>query len=127
MKLVVKIGLETDGDYSLLHPEQFGVIWDGSGYFGIYRFDDEDKETLYPYEDKSCLQFDKWWRANSLLEHMLTDLHVIFTHHYVLDYLYHMFDDAMEAIGRREETYYGSVNGNYDGTFIEWFLIEDDK
>lgn len=126
MKLVVKIGLETDGDYSLLHPEQFEMRWDGTGYFGIYRFNDEDKETLYPYEDKSYLQFDKWWRTNSLLEHMLTDLHVIFTHHYVLDYLYHMFDDAMEAIGRRETSYYGSVGGNYDGTFIEWFIVEDD-
>lgn len=127
MRLVLKIGLETDGDYSLLHPEQFEMRWDGTGYFRVFRFDDDDKETLYPYEDKSYLQFDKWWRANSLLEHMLTDLHVIFTHHYVLDYLYHMFDDAMEAIGRREKTYYGSISGNYDGTFIEWFLIEDDK
>lgn len=127
MQLIVKIGLETDGDYSLLHPEQFDMSWDGNGYFRVFRFDDNDKETLYPYEDKSYLQFDKWWRANSLFEHMLTDLHVIFTHHYVLDYLYHMFDDAMEAIGRREETYYGSISGNYDGTFIEWFLIEGDK
>lgn len=124
MKLIVTIGLETDGDYSLLHPEQFEMNWDGTGYFGIYCFGDEDKETLYAYEDKSYLQFDKWWRANSLLEHMLTDLHVIFTHHYVLDYMYHMFDDAMEAIGKRETSYYGSVDGNYAGTFIKWQVID---
>ena len=81
-------------------------------------------KQIHKYENKSYLQFDKWWRANSLFEHMLTDLHVIFTHHYVLDYLYHMFDDAMKAIGRRETSYYGSVGGNYDGTFIEWFAID---
>ena len=126
MKLIVKIGLETDGDYSLLHEDKFGMEYDGSGYFNVYRFDDDDKETIYPYENKSYLQFDKWWRANALLEHMLTDLHVSFTHHYVLDYLYHMFDDAMEAIGKREESYYGSISGNYDGTYIEWLIVEGD-
>lgn len=126
MKLIIKIGLETDGDYSLLHEDKFGMEYDGSGYFNVYRFDDDDKEYLYPYEHRSYLQFDKWWRANALLEHMLTDLHVSFTHHYVLDYLYHMFDDAMEAIGKRKETYYGSISGNYDGTYIEWLLVEGD-
>lgn len=126
MKLIVKIGLETDGDYSLLHEHQFGMKYDGTGYFGVFGFDDSNKTYLYPYEDKSYLQFDSWWRLNSLLEHMLTDLHVSFTHHYVLDYLYHMFDDAMEAIGKRETSYYGSVGGNYDGTYIEWFVVEDD-
>lgn len=123
MQLILKIGLETDGDYSLLHEDQFGMKYDGTSYYNVFRFNDTDKETLYPYENKSYLQFDKWWRANSLLEHMLTDLHVSFTHHYVLDYLYHMFDDAMKAIGKREESYYGSISGNYDGTFIEWFMI----
>ena len=124
MKLIVKIGLETDGDYSLLHEDQFGMKYDGTGYFGVFGFDDSNKTYLYPYENKSYLQFDSWWRLNSLLEHMLTDLHVSFTHHYVLDYLYHMFDDAMEAIGRRETSYYGSISGNYEGTFIEWFVTD---
>lgn len=124
MKLIVKIGLETDGDYSLLHEDQFGMKYDGTGYFGVFGFDDSNKTYHYPYEDKSYLQFDSWWRLNSLLEHMLTDLHVSFTHHYVLDYLYHMFDDAMEAIGKREKSYYGSISGNYEGTFIEWFVID---
>lgn len=126
MKLIIKIGLETDGDYSLLHEDKFGMEYDGSGYFNVYCFDDDNKEKIYPHEDKSYLQFDKWWRANALLEHMLTDLHVSFTHHYVLDYLYHMFDDAMEAIGQRKETYYGSISGNYDGTYIEWLIVEGD-
>lgn len=125
MQIIIKIGLETDGDYSLLHEDKFGMEYDGSSYFNVYRFDDDDKENLYPYENKSYLQFDTWWRANALLEHMLTDLHVSFTHHYVLDYLYHMFDDAMEAIGQRKETYYGSIEGNYSGTYIEWFIVED--
>ena len=29
MKLIVKIGLETDGDYSLLHEDRFGMKYDG--------------------------------------------------------------------------------------------------
>ena len=32
----------------------------------------------------------------------------------------------MEAIDRRETSYYGSVGGNYDGTYIEWFIVEDE-
>ena len=32
----------------------------------------------------------------------------------------------MEGIGRRETSYYGSVGGNYDGTYIEWFIVEDE-
>ncbi len=124
MQLIIKIGLETDGDYSLLHEDKFNMQWNGTGYYNVFRFEDDNKTDIYPYEDPSCLNFDKWWRANSLFEHMLTDLHVSFTHHYVLDYLYHMFDDAMTAIGKREETYYGSIDGNYSGTFIEWFLYE---
>lgn len=124
MQLIIKIRLETDGDYSLLHPEQFDMRFDGCGYFGFFRFKDEDKEELYPYENKSYLQFDKWWRANSLFKHMLTDLHVVFTHYYVLDELYHMFDDAMTAVSKRDTSYYGSIGGNYDGTCIEWFLVD---
>ena len=68
MQLLLKIGLETDGDYSLLHEDNFDMRWDGTRYFGVFRFDDTDKETLYPYEDKSYLQFNKWWRANTLLQ-----------------------------------------------------------
>ena len=33
----------------------------------------------------------------------------------------------MEGIGRRETSYYGSVGGNYDGTYIEWFIVEDEQ
>ena len=123
MKIIVKIGLETDGDFKLENHEEYKMNYDDcGGYDGTFVF--EENTPLYPYEDHSYAKFDAWWRAQRLLEHMLCDIHVIHTHHYVLDYLYHMFDDAMRAIGNREESYYGSVSGNYEGTFIEWFMID---
>ncbi len=126
MQLRVKISLCTDGDYHLNNSEDYNMpydCFDDDNYFGVYLFDDKD-DKLYLYEDKSYLQFDTWWRACRLLEHMLTDLHVLFTHHYVLDYLYHLFDDAMKALGKRERTYYGELSGNYEGTFIEYSVVD---
>ena len=122
MKIIVKIGLATDGDFSLRYHEEFKMNHDGCDYEGVYVF--ESDTPLYPYEDYSYAQFDAWWRSIRLLEHMLCEIHVIHTHHYVLDYLYHMFDDAIKALHNREKTYYGSVNGNYDGTYIEFLVTE---
>lgn len=126
MKILVKIALATDGDFSVVHPKNYHLSNDiYSDYYGAYIFDDSDKTTLYRYEDGSYLQFDCWWRACRLLEHMLTDLHVIFTHHYVLDYLYHMFDESIQSIGKREKYHYASIGGNYEGTHIEVTVLED--
>ena len=120
MIVSVTIGLETDGDYSLTHRDQYHMSYDGSGYYNHFIFSDTDTvDGLYTFEDDHDITFDATWRACRLLEKMLCDLHVIYTHHYVLDYLYHMFDDAIDAIGRKETHFETSISGNYEGTFIE--------
>ena len=117
MKVVVKIGIETDGDFRLENYESYKLIHGYDDYSGVFTFDEET--PLYPYEDSGYDKFDACWRAVRLLEHMLCDFKVGYTHHYVLDYLYHMFDDAIEAIHRRDKHHYGYISGNYDGTDIE--------
>ena len=124
MKIVIKVGLSTDGDYSLQHAQKYNMEFDGNKYFHVYQFNDEGRYTFYPYEDTSYAMFDSWWRASRLLEHILCDIHVLYTHHYVLDYLYHMFDDAIKALHNREESHYGSIDGNYAGTYIEYFTVD---
>lgn len=123
MKIVIKIGIETDGDFRLENHKEYKMTYDNSGgYDGVFVF--EEETPLYPYEDHSYNRFDAWWRAQRLLEHMLCDIRVIHTHHYVLDYLYHMFDDAITALHERKKTHYGYVSGNYDGTYIEFSIVE---
>lgn len=124
MKIIVKIGLETDGDYSLMNFKKYNMEYDGSGYYHEYTFDDECKNTLYPYEDTSYTQFDAYWRAIRLLEHVLCDIHVLYTHHYVLGYLYRMFDNSIRDLHDRLHDIYHEVNGNYEGTYIEISVTE---
>ena len=126
MKINITIGLETDGDYRLNNELDYHMEYDGSSYYHSYVFADTDTvDGLYNFEDDNDIRFGATWRACNLLEQMLCDLHVIYTHHYVLDYLYHMFDDAIEAIGRRETHFEASISGNYDGTFISIDITEE--
>lgn len=122
MKVKVKINLETDGDFRLNNHEEYKMRNGCYDYEGEFLFD--ENTPLYPYEDYSYAKFDAPWRAIRLLEHMLCDMHVLHTHHYVLDHLYHMFDNAIEAIHKREKYHYGDISGNYEGTSIEISIIE---
>lgn len=122
MKISISVSLETNGDYSLHNSGLYGMEYDGSGYFNTFEF--ADNTPKYDFESDYVIHFDPCWRACSLLEKMLCDIHVYHTRYYVLDYLYHMFEDAMKAIGRHEKELEVSVSGNYEGTFIE-FTLED--
>lgn len=122
MKIIISISLETDGDYSLRNNKLYGMEWDGSGYFNTFEFTENTPKQLFEFSSE--VKFDPCWRACSLLKRILCDIHVYHTRYYVLDYLYHMFEDAMEAVGRHEKEFEACVNGNYDGTFIE-FTLED--
>ena len=122
MKVIVKIGIETDGDFRLENYESYKMHCGYDDYHGVFIFN--ENTPLYPYEDCSYTKFDACWRAIRLLEHMLCDFKVIHTHHYILDYLYHIFDDAIEAIHRRDKYHSGHISGNYDGTEIEVFIEE---
>ena len=123
MKIIVKIGIETDGDFRLENHKEYKMKYDDcGGYDGVFVF--EEDTPLYPYEDHSYNKFDAWWRAQRLLEHMLCDIHVIHTHHYVLDYLYHMFDNAIRDLHDRLSSSYHEISGNYDGTYIEYTVTK---
>ena len=122
-KITLKIGLETDGDYSLRDNDFYLMPWDGSGYFHNFVFDNNTEPQ--PWEDPYTSSGEPAYRALNLLENMLCDIHVASGHYYVMDYIFHMFDDAIHAIYRREPQFESSVNGNYDGTFIEVYCEED--
>ena len=96
MKIVIQIRLETDGDYRLENADSYKMSSGFEDYCGDFVFD--ENTPLYPYEGFNYIQFDAAWRARRLLEHMLCDIRVIHSHYYVLDYMFHMFYDAMQAI-----------------------------
>ena len=123
MTINLHVSLCPDGDFSLRDKENYHMEWDGDGYYQEYLF--YDGLPNQEWEDPTDHKFDPLWRANSLLEKMLCDIHVYHTHYYLLDYLYHMFEDAMEAIGRREKSFEVEVSGNYEGTFISFEITED--
>lgn len=122
MKVYVSVSLETDGDYTLRNNEAYGMEYDGSGYYSTFEFTDDTPKQDFEYS--SYIGLGPAFRACRLLEKMLCDIHVHYTHYYVLDYLYHMFNDAIEALERREKEFEASISGNYEGTFVE-IRVED--
>ena len=122
-KITLTIGLETDGDYSLTNNDLYLMPWDGSGYFHDFVFDDNTEPQ--PWEDPYTSSREPAYRALDLLEKMLCDINVASGHYYIMDYIFHMFDDAIHAIYRREPQFESSVSGNYEGTSIEVYCEED--
>ena len=116
-KITLKIGLETDGDYSLADNDLYLMPWDGSGYFHNFVFDNNTKPQ--PWEEPYTSSREPAYRALDLLEKMLCDIRVASGHYYIMDDIFHMFDDAIHAIYRREPQFESFVSGNYEGTFIE--------
>ena len=123
-KITLKIGLETDGDYSLHNNELYNMTYDDAGgYFYNFVFDDNTEPQ--PWEETCTSSREPAYRALDLLEKMLCDIRVASGHYYIMDYIFHMFDDAIHAIYRREPQFESSVSGNYEGTFIEVYCEED--
>lgn len=122
MKIVIQIRLETDGDYRLENADSYKMSSGFEDYCGDFVFD--ENTPLYPYEGFNYIGFDAAWRARRLLEHMLCDIRVIHSHYYVLDYMFHMFYDAMQAIKDKKRYHEGFVSGNYDGTTIRVYIEE---
>lgn len=116
-KITLKIGLETDGNYSLTNNAMYLMPYDGSGYFHNFVFDTNTEPQ--PWEEPYTSSREPAYRALDLLEKMLCDIHVASGHYYIMDYIFHMFDEAIHAIYRREPQFESSVSGNYEGTFIE--------
>ena len=123
LRITLKIGLETDGDYTLQNNELYHMSYDdANGYFHNFVFDENTEPQ--PWEDAYTSSREPTYRALNLLEKMLCDIHVASGHYYIMDYIFHMFDDAIHAIYRRESAFEASVSGNYDGTFIEVYYEE---
>ena len=120
MKVIIQIRLCTDGDFSLNNYEAYSMQFDGEDYIGRFEFD--ANTPLYAYEEHSYINFDSYWRAQQLFKHMLTDIHVGFSHYYVLDDLYHLFNDAIQAVRNKQTQYYNSISGNYEGTSIQIYV-----
>ena len=122
MKYQVKIGIETDGDFNLEDYDKLFSMnhpYCSTEYYAQYLFDDEDKVYIYNWEDASALKFDAKWKVNKLLEELLVRFRVRASHYYVLDYLYHMIDDAKKKLWEGEKIIETYISGNYDCTFIQ--------
>ena len=122
MKFIVKIGIETDGDFRLDRYESLFSMEHPKGsteYYKEYYFEDNDM-AIYNWEEGYYLkQFDARWRVAKLLEEMLVNFRVAPSHYYMLDYLYHMFEDAKNKLWNREKHIETFISGNYEGTYIE--------
>lgn len=122
-KITLKIGLETDGDYSLKNALLYNMKYDDCGsYFNNFVFTCDTPQ--YAFEDEHDIDMSPSWRACRLLEKMICDIHVSYTHHYIIPYIYKMFEDSIEAVGRNEAGFESSISGNYEGTFIEVYCEE---
>ena len=130
MKITVKISLQSDGDFSLNY-DRFKK--DISGLYEYEEICSQTEKNISNSEDLSLtISFINndpskcRARADTLLSSVLTNIHVIYTHYYVLEDLFNAFDGAIRAI-YTGENYYNSISGNYDGTDVEVIFEEEYK
>ena len=100
------------------------MSFDGTAYYNSYVF--EDGIPKYSWEADYDANRKPPYRAQALLEKMLCDIHIAYTHYYIMDDIFHMFEAAMDSIRKRDLHFESSVEGNYSGTFIEVECIGDD-
>ena len=82
MTINLHVSLCPDGDFSLRDNEKYHMEWDGDDYYQEYLFyEGLPRQT---WEHSTDHTFDPLWRAVSLLEKMLCDIHVSYTHHYLI-------------------------------------------
>lgn len=123
-KITLKISLETDGDYTLYNNEMYHMTYDDAGSYS-HNFVFEENTARQLWEEPYTSSREPAYRALDLLEKMLCDIHVASGHYYIMDDIFHMFDDAIHAIYRREPQFESSVSGNYEGTSIEVYCEEN--
>lgn len=126
MQVNVQVGLSTDGDYSLRNHLDLEMPFDGfEGYYNSLLFTD-DNPKQHKFEDSGDMQFNCRWRAINWLRKILCELHVSYTHYYLIEDLYNLFNEAIEAIGRVED-FHKEISGNYEGTYIQVNFFEKGK
>ena len=111
MKIFIYWNLDTDGDFSLKNYNEFDGIYDGSdGYCGYKIFEFEDR-----YKCK--------YEAKRFLSKMLCEIHVSYTHYWVIEKIYEIFNSAIMFITEYDindanSNYIEYMDGNYSDSYI---------
>lgn len=135
MKIIIKANFNTDRDYGIDgYKYSYSTVCEdidinlSDRKFKIYTrennqhpFDDEYTFIkVFECEDEDyCKMY-----ARSYLEKLLCNIRVGFTHYYLIEDFYKMFDKAIKSIGH-EEYFYDGISGNYDGTDLEIRTIKE--
>ena len=99
----VKVVLQTDGDFSVLGKTDLD-------------FSKTDYEYIFEFITKDVY---------TDLSKILCDIHISYTHEYLIPHLYEFFHKAMN--NSHLDNYYDTYNGNYEGTLIEWVESEEEE
>ena len=135
MKIIIKADFQTDGDYCIedynyvskivredidinLPDRKFKVFQNG---YNTYPFEDEYHfEMWFECEDEDYCKI----YARNYIEELLCNIRFLSTHYYIMPYFYEMFDKGIKSIGK-ENHYFGSISGNYDGTYLEIITMQE--
>lgn len=113
VRINIEFGLLTDGDFSLRNIEYFEKAFkenEDFDYYGNVFFDSKD------YPDSTYCMF----AAREFVERLLTDIHVSYTHYYILEDIYQMMQPVIEFVNAcKEGIIEKSISGNYSGTFVK--------
>lgn len=105
MYIHVEWYLGTDGDYRLENYQRFG----GEAY-SEYTF--HGQRGFYDKNEFNCA-----CEASEYLEEMLVSMRVDSNHYFLLEWLYDIFDEAINFVNKRKSgEYHVSLPGNYDST-----------
>ena len=114
MKIRIRYGFYTDGDYSLRNSEYFGctakeieIEDEFFDYAGVMDFENE--------EVCRC-KFD----AKTFLEKLLCDgIHISYTHYYLIEDFYNIIKALINFINENDiGELCKRMTGNYDGTYV---------
>lgn len=123
MKICMEINLYTDGDYYLNNYMR---------YASTHKEDDGDYHIEKVFElNKNDSDFDLKLNVNvvSYLEKILCDMNYSYTHYYIIEDIYNLFNNAIEFVMKLhddsyEKYFYDNIGGNYDGTEITITVTE---
>lgn len=125
MKIKISYRFYTDGDFSLINPEQFGCT--GRNVPMEVGF----METFFDYIGSVTFENKEEWRckcdAKTFLESLLCDgLHISYTHYWLIEDFYKIIEQLLQFINANEsgETFQ-TLSGNYDGTAIAVEFINE--
>lgn len=114
MKIRVRYGFYTDGDYSLRNYEEFGCTGR----------EVEIEDEYFDYIGVMDFENEEVWRcklgARNFLQKLLCDgIHISYTHYYLMEDFYNIIESLLNFINQNDTgEFYKRLSGNYDGTYI---------